>query len=258
MPGCSSALAAANVRREPVPSAKRQALRVLVVDVGGTNVKVAFSEADQPRRFKSGRNLVPDALVDRVKHLTADWRYDAITLGYPGAVNGEHPSAEPGNLGQGWVGFDFEQAFEAPVRIVHDAALQALGGYRGGRMLFLGLGTGLGSALVSERVVLSFELGCLPYSRRETLADRLGQGGLERHGHDEWQHAVAVVVPQLREAFTADYVVLGGGNAKHVHPLPEGACRGGNHDAITGGFRLWRDIVEPHDRRPPPVWRVIS
>lgn len=233
-------------------------MRVLVIDVGGTRVKMIATGADEPRRFKSGRYLVPQVLVGEVKRHTADWRYDVITIGYPGAVTGEHPSAEPGNLGRGWVGFDFAAAFATPVRIINDAALQALGSYRNGRMLFLGLGTGLGSAVVSERVIFGFELGSLPYSRRETLAGRLGRAGRLRYGPELWQKAIARVVPTLRYAFAADYVVLGGGNAKLVDPLPEGAVRGGNDNAFAGGFRLWQDIVEPHDRPAPSVWRVIS
>lgn len=240
------------------PLRPRSALRVLVVDIGGTRVKMIATGASEPRRFKSGRDLVPQLLVREVKRHSAGWRYDVITLGYPGGVTGEHPSAEPGNLGHGWVGFDFAAAFGRPVRIVNDAALQALGGYDGGRMLFLGLGTGLGSAIVSERVIIGCELGCLPYSRHETLAERLGRAGRRRHGQKRWQRSVERVVPKLKEAFAADYVVLGGGNAKNVDPLPEGATRGHNDDAFSGGFRLWQDIVEPHDRPPPPVWRVIS
>jgi polyphosphate glucokinase len=193
-----------------------------------------------------------------VTRRSRDWRYDTITLGYPGAVTGEHPTAEPGNLGRGWVGFDFAKAFGRPVRIVNDAALQALGSYKGGRMLFLGLGTGLGSAIISEHVIVAIELGCLPYTRRDTLADRLGRAGRRRYGPERWQRTIAQMVPRLKEAFAADYVTLGGGNAKHVDPLPEGSTRGGNDDAFTGGFRLWQDIVEPHDRPAPPVWRVIS
>jgi polyphosphate glucokinase len=231
---------------------------VLVIDIGGTRVKMAATGAAEPRRFKSGRQLTPDVLVREVERHTADWRYEVVTLGYPGAVTGEHPSAEPGNLGCGWVGFDFARAFDAPVRIVNDAALQALGSYRDGRMLFLGLGTGLGSAIVSERVIVSFELGSLPYSGRETLAERLGRAGRKQYGQQRWQQAIGRVVPKLRQAFAADYVVLGGGNAKHVHPLPEGAERGGNDDAFAGGFRLWQELIEPHDRPAPPVWRVIS
>jgi polyphosphate glucokinase len=233
-------------------------LRVLVIDVGGTHVKLAVTGVSESRRFKSGPHLVPDVMVREVKRRSADWRYDAITLGYPGAVNGEKPGAEPGNLGHGWVGFDFEDAFDAPVRIVNDAALQALGSYNGGRMLFLGLGTGLGSAVVSEHVILPIELGCLPYTRRETLAERLGRAGRRRYGPARWQRTISQVVPRLKEAVAADYVTLGGGNAKHVHPLPDGVARGGNDDAFAGGFRLWQDFVMPHDRPAPPVWRVIS
>jgi predicted NBD/HSP70 family sugar kinase len=155
------------------------------------------------------------------------------------------------------VRFDFSKAFGKPVRVLNDAAMQALGGYDGGRMLFLGLGTGVGSALVTEHVVVPLELGCLPYCPDETLFDRLGASGLEKYGEQSWLEAVTRVTTMLREAFSADYVLLGGGNAKRVQPLPQGARRGGNEDAFTGGFRLWEEIVEPHDRTSSSAWRVV-
>lgn len=229
---------------------------VLVVDVGGTHVKMLATGQTEPRRFTSGRDLTPAALVDAVRRLTSGWTFDAIALGYPGATDAHAPAGEPGNLGGGWTGFDFTRAFGCPVRIVNDAVMQALGGYDGGRMLFLGLGTGLGSALVSERVVIRLELGCLPYSRSQTLSERLGRAGLERDGRDLWLRALHEITPQLREAFAADYVVLGGGNAKKVDPLPAGARRGGNEDAFAGGFRLWEECVEPHDASLA-AWRVV-
>jgi polyphosphate glucokinase len=229
---------------------------VLVVDVGGSHVKLMATGAREPRRFDSGPELTPEVMVDRVRELTRDWEYEAVSLGYPGAVDASGPTAEPGNLGRGWVGFDYEKAFGTRVRIVNDAVMQALGGYDGGRMLFLGFGTGLGSSLITEHVVIPLELGCLPFGD-ETLAARLGREGLETSGREEWLRTVGEACVTLLEAFAADYVLLGGGNARKVDPLPAGARRGGNDDAFTGGFRLWEQVIEPHDRQPPPVWRVV-
>lgn len=230
---------------------------VLVIDIGGSHVKLMATGAPEPRRFASGPELTPEALVSTVRAMTAGWHYDVISLGYPGAVDASGPRAEPGNLGPGWVGFDFSRAFGVPVRVVNDAVMQALGGYDGGRMLFLGLGTGLGSALVTEHVVVPLELGCLPYGDGRTIADHLGRAGLEASGAAAWKRAVGDVTAVLRTAFAADYVVLGGGNASQVDPLPPHTRPGGNDDAFTGGFRLWEEMVEPHDRRPPAVWRVV-
>jgi polyphosphate glucokinase len=230
---------------------------VLVIDVGGTHVKLLASGVSQPRRFKSGPALTPPALVDQVRGATADWRYDVISLGFPGVVANGRPDAEPGNLGDGWVGFDFERAFGRPVRLVNDAVLQALGAYDGGRMLFLGLGTGLGSALVTEHVIVPLELGCLPARGGGTMVDRVSRQALQESGPERWRRDVHRVVVVLRDAFAADYVVLGGGNAKRVSPLPERTRRGGNADAFTGGYRLWEEMVEPHDREPHRVWRVV-
>ena len=230
---------------------------VLVIDIGGTHVKFKASSGDEARRFASGPDLTPDALVRQVRAETSDWHYDAIALGYPGAVDEDGPTAEPGNLGAGWVGFDFREAFGMEVRIVNDAVMQALGAYEGGRMLFLGLGTGVGSALITEHVVVPLELGCLPHMNGGTIFEHLGRAGLRKQGKTAWQQAVAAITPILREALAADYVVLGGGNAKEVDPLPANTRRGTNADAFRGGYRLWEELVEPHDRRPPRVWRVV-
>jgi polyphosphate glucokinase len=165
-------------------------MHVLVVDVGGSHVKVFANSATEPRRLKSSRRLTPVALVEKVRSLSTDWRYDVVSLGYPGAVGPAGPRQEPGNLGDGWVGFDFQAAFDKPVRVVNDAVMQALGGYEGGRMLFLGLGTGLGSALVSEHVVIPLEFGNIPYGRRR-LAALVGRKGLEAHGLETWRRVVA-------------------------------------------------------------------
>lgn len=232
-------------------------MRVLVIDVGGSHVKLLATGVDEPRRFKSGDGLTPDRFVKEVRRVTATWEYDAVSIGYPGSVDAGGPAGEPGNLGCGWVGFDYERAFAKPVRIVNDAAMQALGAYDGGRMLFLGLGTGLGSSLVTERVIVPLELGCLPWGDGQTLFDLLGRDGLDRIGIDAWMRTLTAAIAALRESFMADYVVLGGGNAERVDPLPPGTRRGGNDDAFAGGFRLWEDVVEPHDRPPKAVWRVV-
>jgi len=230
---------------------------VLVVDIGVSNVKMKSSGCADVRRFTSGPDLTPSSLVSQVREHTADWHYEAISVGFPGPIDGHGPAAEPGNLGCGWVGFDFARAFGKPARVVNDAVMQALGGYDSGRMLFLGLGTGVGSALVTEHVVVPLEIGSLPHTFGGTIAEHLGNGARRRAGEAAWQSAVAEIIPVLRDAFTADYVLLGGGNAKKVDPLPDRTRRGDNHDAFIGGFRLWEEIVEPHDRQPPPVWRVV-
>lgn len=232
-------------------------MNVLVIDVGGSSVKLLATGETEPRKFDSGPDLTPTELVRRVAELTADWKYSRITLGVPALIGPDGPEAEPGNLGAGWVGFDYAAAFGTFVRVVNDAAMQALGAYDGGRMLFLGLGTGLGSALVTDQVVVPLELGSLPYSRDETMAERVGKAGLEAHGEERWQGAVRRVIDVLRRAFEADYIVLGGGNAAIVDPLPDGVRRGGNDDAFAGGFRLWEERVVPHDLPPAAAWRVV-
>lgn len=232
-------------------------MNVLVVDVGGSHVKLHATGQPAPRRFESGRHLTPVALVEEVRKRAADWPHDVVSLGYPGAVGPQGPEAEPGNLGPGWVGFDFTEAFARPVSVVNDAAMQALGAYTGGRMLFLGLGTGLGSALITDRVVVPLELGSLPYGRRQTIADRVGKRGLKRYGEPAWLETVTRVVEHVRDAMKADYVVLGGGNAKRVRPLPPHTRRGGNEDAFTGGFRVWEEEVDPHRCPTAAAWRVV-
>jgi len=232
-------------------------MRVLVIDVGGTSVKMLATGEEQRRKFDSGPDLTPTELVRRVNEQTADWKYSRITLGIPARIGPDGPEAEPGNLGDGWVGFDYATAFGKPTRVVNDAAMQALGAHDGGRMLFLGLGTGLGSALVTDQVVVPLELGSLPFSREETMAERVGAAGLDLHGEDEWQHSVRQMLKVLQAAFEADYIVLGGGNAARVDPLPAHVRRGGNEDAFIGGFRLWEERVIPHDTPPSVAWRVV-
>ena len=232
-------------------------MRVLVIDVGGTHVKMAATDVGESRKFRSGKTLTPDTLVREVRRHVSAWEFDVISLGYPGPVDEGGPVADPRNLAAGWVGFEFERAFERPVRIVNDAVMQALGAYEGGRMLFLGLGTGLGSALISEHVIVPLELGRLASPDGGTMAEWLGREGLERHGTTAWLRALRAFVRVMREAFATQYIVLGGGNAKKVKPLPPGARRGGNDDAFTGGFRLWEEVVEPHDQKAARVWRVV-
>lgn len=233
-------------------------MNLLVIDIGGSHVKLMASGVREPRRFDSGPHFTPTQLIERVREQTGDWAYEAISIGFPGAVNADGPAAEPGNLGAGWVGFDFEKAFGKPVRLVNDAALQALGAYDGGRMLFLGLGTGVASALVVDRIVVPLELGCLPFDSSSTLAERLGKEALERGGKSAWLAAVRAALRFLSESFAANYVVLGGGNAELVDPLPPNVRRGGNDDAFTGGFRLWEEPVDLHAEDSTPIWRVMA
>jgi polyphosphate glucokinase len=214
-------------------------MKVLVIDIGGTKIKVLASGQLEPRKATSGRGLTPGRMVEIVRQLANGWEYEAISIGYPGLVGPAGPRSEPGNLGPGWVGFDYAAAFDHPVKIVNDAAMQALGSYEGGRMLFLGLGTGLGSAMISDGVIIPLELGRLPYRRRQALWEVLGRRGLKRLGKGAWKKAVAEVASIFMGAFAADYVVLGGGNAKLLKEPPPGCRMGHNLTAVRGGFRLW-------------------
>ena len=214
---------------------------ILAIDVGGTHVKVLTSEGTERRKVDSGPKMTAAKMVEAVRALTADWDYDVVSIGYPGPVLHGKPVCDPKNLGPGWVGFDFEKAFGKPVRMVNDAAMQALGSYAGGRMLFLGLGTGLGSALVVDGVLQPMELAHLPYKKGKTYEDYVGLRGLERLGKKRWRKAVADVVAQLTRALEADTVVLGGGNARLFDEPPDGAQLGDNDNAFRGGFLLWND-----------------
>jgi polyphosphate glucokinase len=214
-------------------------MKILVIDVGGTNVKITATGHRTRVKIPSGPKMTPRQMVAAVVAATAGWKYDGISIGYPGPVVHGLPVREPHNLGGGWVGFDFKKAFGHPVKIINDAAMQALGSYEGGRMLFLGLGTGLGSALVVEGVVEPMELAHLPYKKR-TYEDYLGLAGLKRLGKKRWRRHVEEIVVQLKAALQADYVVLGGGNAPLVKKLPAGARLGDNTNAFRGGFRLWK------------------
>jgi len=212
---------------------------VLAVDVGGTHVKVLATGQRTPRKIPSGPAMTAREMVRAVKRLAAGLRYDVVSIGYPGVCIHGRPIAEPHNLGPGWVGFNFARAFGRPVRIVNDAAMQALGSYRRGRMLFLGLGTGLGSAMIIDGVLEPMELGHLPYKKGRTFEDYVGVRGLERLGRKRWRRHVADVVERLRAALEPDEVVIGGGNAVRLVRLPDGVRLGSNRNAFTGGFRLW-------------------
>ena len=213
-------------------------MNILVVDVGGTSVKILATGHEEPRKFPSGRTMTAQEMVATVKELAGDWQYDVVSIGYPGFVVRGRPITEPHNLALGWVGFDYQTAFGRPVKIINDAAMQALGSYKGGKLLFLGLGTGLGAAMVVDGIVEPMELGHLPY-RKGTYEDYVGIRGLERIGKKKWRRAVADVVDRLKAALQPDYVVLGGGNVKKLKELPPGCRAGDNANAFAGGFRLW-------------------
>lgn len=215
-------------------------MHILVIDLGGSNVKVLATGQTQKRKSPSGPDMGPGEMVAAVRAMTADWLFEAVTFGYPGLVRQGRIVREPQNLAPGWADFDYAQAFGAPVKIINDASMQALGSYDGGRMLFLGLGTGLGSALVANWQVISLALGDLPYRRRR-LDEYLNKEGLRSRGRKRWTAAVFDATAILRKAFEVDYVVLGGGNADELAELPPGARRGSNENAFCGGFRMWKE-----------------
>jgi polyphosphate glucokinase len=226
--------------------------RILVIDVGGSNVKVMISRA-QRRKFKSGSEMTPREMAAQIEPLVQDWTFDAISIGFPSPVRNGCIVNEPKHLGPGWARFNFEKSLGKPVRIINDAAMQALGSFRGRRMLFLGLGTGLGSALIWETNVLSLELGDLPYGSDHIIEDYLGKSGIKRLGEKEWKREVFRAVLLLKKALIADYVVLGGGSAKKLDELPDGVEPGHNRNAFLGGVRLWQ--TDPHTRRPK--WQIL-
>lgn len=219
---------------------QKRPAKILVVDVGGTHVKLLATGRRIPVKLASGPTLTPARMVAAVKKATAGWQYDAVSIGYPGPVLHGRPVAEPHNLGSGWVGFDFRKAFRCPVRIINDAAMQALGSYEGRRMLFLGLGTGLGSAMIVDGMLEPMELAHLPYKKGRTYEEYVGASGLARLGKKRWRRSVFDVVRKLKAAMEADYVVLGGGNVKVLKTLPAGVKAGNNLHAFRGGYRLWK------------------
>src|SRR5262245_48649491 len=234
--------------------AKGPSMKVLVVDVGGTNVKVLATGRRVHRSFPSGPKMTPAQMVSGVQKVAPDWKYDVISIGYPGPVLKNRPIVDPYNLGRGWVGFDFQAAFGRPVKIINDAAMQALGSYKGGHLLFLGLGTGLGSAFIADGMIEPMELAHLPY-KKGTFEDYVGLRGLKKYGSKKWRRDVADVVARLIAAIEPDDVVLGGGNVKKLKKLPPGTRQGDNANAFLGGFRLWKDVGEEkrkeHERGSP-------
>lgn len=213
--------------------------KILVIDVGGTHIKLFATAPRLARQIPSGPAMTPDKMVDSVKRITKGRKYDGISIGYPGPVVHGKPLREPHNLGAGWVGFKFRKAFGCPVKVINDAAMQALGSYEGGRMLFLGLGTGLGAAMIVDGILQPMELAHLPYKQGKTYEDYVGLRGLKRFGKKKWRRYVADVVVRLKDALEAEYVVLGGGNAKRIKELPPDTRLGDNRDAFAGGVRLW-------------------
>jgi polyphosphate glucokinase len=216
-------------------------MNILAVDIGGQHVKVLATGQTVPRRMNSGPTLTGEQMVQGVKAITSDWSFDVIAMGYPGQVVHNMPAHDPVNLGKGWIGIDYEAEFGKPVRIINDAAMQALGSYEGGRMLFLGVGTGLGSAMVVNGRVEPMELGHLPYKHKLTYEDYVGQRGLERLGRKKWRQEVLALLNTWRTALEPDYIVLGGGNAKLMRDLPPDVRLGDNNNAFVGGFRLWEE-----------------
>jgi polyphosphate glucokinase len=226
--------------------------RVLVIDVGGSNVKLMVSRWER-RKFKSGPDLTPREMVAQMKPLLLDWSFDAVSMGFPAPVRNGRIMSEPKHLGPGWTRFNYEKSLGKPIRIVNDAAMQALGSFHGGRMLFLGLGTGLGSALIWETNVLSLELGDLPYGKGDVIEDYLGKSGTKELGEKRWKREVLHAVLLLKKSLLADYVVLGGGSAKKFDRLPDGIEFGHNRNAFLGGVRLWQ--IDRRTRRPK--WQIM-
>jgi predicted NBD/HSP70 family sugar kinase len=226
--------------------------KILVIDVGGTHVKLMISRSKK-RKLDSGPEMTPKEMVSQMKPFVAEWNFDAVSIGFPSPVRDGRILSDPKHLGKGWVGFNFEKALGKPVRIINDAAMQALGSYHGRRLLFLGLGTGLGSALVWGNYVLPLELGDLPYRNGNIIEDYLGKPGLARLGEKTWQRDVEHAIVQLKKSLIADCVVLGGGNAKRIEQLPEGVERGHNRNAFLGGTRLWQ--IDPRMHRPK--WQIL-
>ena len=230
-------------------------MKVLVIDIGGNNVKMLATGQKQPAKFSSGRKLTPEKMVAGVKKRTANWQYDVISIGVPGPFLFGHLILNPANLGPGWVGFDFSAAFKAPVKLANDAAMQALGSYRGGKMLFLGLGTGLGTAVVIDGVAESSELAHVPY-KKATLEDYVGVRGMKRLGKKKWRREVEQMVTEFVRRIHVDDVVLGGGQVKYLKKLPEGCRQGSNANAFIGGFRLWEEASP--EKRPGARAKVLK
>jgi polyphosphate glucokinase len=219
-------------------------MKVLVIDIGGTHVKVASTDRRDSLKIASGPTMTAALMAQQVLAATEGWKYDGISIGYPGPVIHDHPLAEPHNLAPGWIDFPYQKVFAKPIRFINDAAMQALGGYRGKRMLFLGIGTGLGSAMVFDGIVIPLELAHLPYKNGRTYEEYIGVAGLQRRGKKRWRKSVLDVVARLQAAFICDYVLLGGGNAKFMTNLPPHVILGANSNAVEGGLRLWQNLDE--------------
>lgn len=217
---------------------------VLVIDIGGTNIKIASTDQRIPLKIPSGPTMDAERMARQVLAATKNWKYERISIGYPGPVMRDHPLAEPHNLAPGWIDFPYNKTFGKPIRFINDAAMQALGGYRGGRMLFLGIGTGLGSAMVFDGTVIPLELAHLPYRKGRTYEEYIGLMGLQRLGKKTWRKYVLDIIRRLQAALVCDYVLLGGGNAKYTKDLPSNVILGSNSNAIEGGIRLWQNPEE--------------
>ncbi len=228
---------------------------VLVVDIGGTSVKFWHTAHEEHRKFPSGKELTPERMIETSRDMLQDWQWEAVALGLPCRVSSGRAVEDPQNLGPGWVGYNFASAFDRPVRIMNDAALQALGSYDGGRMLFLGLGTAVGSAYVAEHLILSLDLGRMVYGQQR-LFELLGDEGFESLGPKKWQKVVHDIVPALRNSLMADYVVLGGGSVKKLEELPDGVRRGHNRTVVDGGRRLWEELPDPAEKASD-LWIVL-
>jgi polyphosphate glucokinase len=232
-------------------------MKVLVIDIGGTNLKIASTDQRVPIKIASGPTMNASKMAEAVLAATATWEYDCISIGYPGPVTHDHPLADPFNLAPGWIDFPYQKALGKPIRFINDAAMQALGGYKGGRMLFLGTGTGLGSAMIFDGVIVPLELAHLPYRDGFTYEDYAGAKGLEKRGKKRWRKSVLDIVAKLKAAMVCDYVLLGGGNAKLMQKLPEGIIVGANSNAIEGGLKLW-DTAVPNAVPGKTVVRTTS
>jgi hypothetical protein len=228
---------------------------VLVIDIGGTSVKLWHTAHEEHRKFASGKNLTPEKMIAEIKNLAQEWRWEAVALGLPCRVSNGRPVEDPQNLGPGWVGFNFTSAFGQPVRIMNDAALQAWGSYDGGRMLFLGLGTAVGSAYIADHLILSLDLGRMMYGDQR-LSELLGDAGFEALGGKKWQAVVHGILPALKSAMMADYVVLGGGSVKKIDQLPDGTRRGHNRTVVEGGRKLFEELPDPAEKSSGQ-WLVI-
>jgi polyphosphate glucokinase len=227
-------------------------MKVLIIDIGGTHIKVASTDMRVPIKIPSGPTMDAEQMAREVLAATKGWNYDCISMGYPGPVAHDHPLAEPHNLAAGWIDFPYRKAFGKPIRFINDAAMQALGGYKGGRMLFLGTGTGLGSAMIFDGIVIPLELAHLPYKKGRTYEECIGLAGLQRQGKKRWRKSVLDIIERLQAALVCDSVLLGGGNAKLMKDLPSHVVLGANSNAIDGGLKLWQDAADSPSPTPAP------